>query len=90
MTLLKDTIRCARKHHACGAWYWFDRSCYGPQDITPDDWLIVEAARADRGRILPGQEYIYQVSVDGDGFREFRARKDMHRICMKYDLYPED
>lgn len=90
MTMLSNKVRVARKSHPCGAWYWFDRSEYGPQDIDPDDWLAIEAARVDRGRILPGMQYIHQTGVDGGQFYDFKARQDMHDICLKYDLYPED
>lgn len=90
MTLLRNKTRTARRHHVCGAWHWFDRSGYGRIDVSADDWLIIEAARADGGRILPGMQYIHQTSVDGDGFCDFKARMDMHGICLKYDLYPED
>lgn len=90
MKLLRDEIRKARKAYPCGAYYWFDRSCYGQQDMAPDDWAVVESARADGCKILPGTPHIYQTSVGGDGFCEFRARQDMHAICLKYDLYPED
>lgn len=90
MALLRDEIRTARKHHPCGAYYWFDRSCYGENDIEPEDWKTVEAVRSAGCQILPGMKYIYQTGVDGDGFGEFRARQDMHEICRKYGLYPED
>ncbi|MDH2244860.1 hypothetical protein N5J76_03120 [Pseudomonas sp. GD03855] len=90
MPLLRDEIRTARKAHPCDAYYWFDRSCYGEQDVEPEDWKTIEAVRADGCQILQGMKHIYQVGVDGDGFSEFRARQDMDEICRKYDLYPED
>ena len=90
MALLRDEIRKARKTYPCGAWHWFSQSCYGPQDVDTEDWKVVELVIADGCKIKPGMDHIYQVSVDGDGFGEFRARQDMHAICLKYDLYPED
>lgn len=90
MALLRDEIRTARKAHPCGAYHWFDRSNYGEHDVEPEDWKTIEAVRADGCQILPGMKHIYQTSVDGDGFGEFRARQDMHSICRKYDLYPDD
>lgn len=90
MALMRDETRTARKHHPCDAWEWFCRAGYGDDEFEPDDLLIIQAVRADRGRILPGMPYIYQTSVDGDGWGEFKARQDMHAICIKYDLYPED
>lgn len=90
MAILKDEIRTARKEYSCGAYYWFDRSNYGPQDIEPEDWKIIEAVRADDCLVKPGMRYLYQAIVDGDGFGEFRARLDMHQICLLYGLYPQD
>lgn len=89
-TNLQYKIRTARKHHVCLACYWFDRSCYGQQDMDPDDWLIVEACKSDKWKIIPGQRYLYSVGIDGGEFTEFKGRLDMHNICLKYDLYPED
>lgn len=90
MALLRNEIRKARKAYPCGAYYWFDRSCCGQQDLEPKDWAVVEAVQAEGCQILPGMPHIYQTSVDGGGFGEFRARQDMHAICRKYDLYPDD
>ncbi|EMM7672374.1 hypothetical protein RIM32_001007 [Pseudomonas aeruginosa] len=90
MQLLRDELRTARKHYQCDAYYWFDRAGFGRQDVDADDWLIVEAVRSDRGKILPSTKYIYQVRVDGGEFWIFRARPEIDAICRKYDLYPED
>lgn len=90
MTILRDTTRIARKHHNCGAWEWYCRVGLGDDEFEADDLLVIQAVRADKGKILPGTRYIYQTSVDGDGFCDFRARPEMHAICIKYNLYPED
>ena len=90
MPLMKDEIRTARKYYPCGAYHWINWSCYGESDFEPEDWAIIKAAEADGFKIKPGMQYLYQASVDGDGWAEFRARLDMHEICRKYDLYPED
>ena len=89
-TALRSEERVARKHHWCSAWEWFSMSNYGKQDVTPDEWLVIEGVMADSGRILPGQKYVYQSGVADGEFYEFKARLDMHNICLKYDLYPED
>ena len=77
MQLLRDELRTARKHYQCDAYYWFDRAGFGRQDVGADDWLIVEAVRSDRGKILPGKKYIYQVSVVGSSGFSAPARKWM-------------
>ena len=90
MPLIKDEIRTARKSYPCGAYHWINWSCYGEPDFEPEDWATIKAAEADGFKIKSGMQYLYQASVDGDGWAEFRARLDMHEICRKYDLYPED
>lgn len=90
MPLMTSEIRTARKSYPCGAYYWINRSNYGDADFSPQDCAILKAAEKDGFMILPGMKYMYQTSVDGDGWGEFRARLDMHEICRKYDLYPED
>lgn len=90
MTLMKDEIRTARKSYPCGAYYWINRSNYGESDFSPDDWEILQAAEKEGFMILPGMKHMYQTSVDGDGWGEFRARLDMHELCCRYDLYPDD
>lgn len=89
-TLLRTETRTARRAYSCGAFYWFDRSNYGPQDMEPGDWALAERVRAEGGVIKLGTQYMHQVSVGGGEFSELRCRLDMHDICTKYDLYPED
>lgn len=90
MPLMKDEIRTARKSYPCDAYHWINKSCYGESDFDPEDWATIKAADVDGFKIKPGMQYLYQTSVDGDGWGQFRARLDMHEICRKYDLYPED
>jgi len=88
--LIRSEIRVARKHHDCTAWYWFCRAGYADEEFTADERLVIDAVRADRGRILPGQQYMYQVSKDGGEIGVFKARLDMNIICCTNNLYPED
>lgn len=88
--LLRNEVRTAKKTYPCDAFYWIDRSNYGPQDMDSEDWQMVEDWRAAGAQIKPGMLYMYQVSVSGDGFSTFRCWGAMHDLCLKYDLYPED
>ena len=90
MTILCEKIRTANKYHPCDACYWWDRSNYGQKDVSPDDWLIVEAAIADKFKITPGTKYLYKTFVYDGSVQNFKGRLDMDKICHKYDLYPED
>lgn len=49
---------------------------------------IVEARKTDF-TIHKGEKYLCQVLVDGSDKWTFRAIPEMHKICLKYDLYPE-
>jgi len=89
MSLLRSETRKARKRHNCDAWEHYCNSSYGDNEFTPDELEVIKGVQSDGGQILPGMQYVYQSSVDADGFCEFRARPDMHAICLKYNLYPD-
>jgi len=90
MTLLSDGVVMARKEHACGAYHWINQSNFGEKDFDTETWNQIKEFVSNGAKILPGQKYISQKSVDGDGFSHFRADPGMHKICIEYELYPED
>ena len=55
--ILRDTIQTARKHYPCDACHQLIRSGYGQNDVSADDWLIVQGAHSDKWKITPGQLY---------------------------------
>jgi len=88
--LIRESKPVARKHYPCEASHWICQASLADNEYEPDDLLLIEAARADKWKILPCSKYIYQVSrVDGE-LQVFRARQDMHNLCLKYELYPEE
>ncbi len=79
----------ARKEYPCEASYWVAQSGCGEQEFTPEDWETVQRAKSENWRILPGTQYL-KVHGKWEGeFATFRAREDMHHICLAYDLYGE-
>jgi hypothetical protein len=90
MQILTDEIRTARKHHKCDACYWWDRSNFGKEDVTADEWLIVEGCKADNYKVIPQSKYKYTSFVYDGMIQVFKGRLDMDKICIKYDLYPEE
>ena len=77
----------ARKRHECAASGEFLRSGYGQVDIEPDDWLIVQAAKADKWEVKPNERcLVVSGFYEGRPFRYYK-RIDMDNICIKYDLY---
>jgi len=90
MQILIEQIRKANKEHRCDACYWWDRSNYGEQDVTPDEWKVIESAQQDGWKIVKGQKYLFQSFVYDGMIQTFKGRLDIDEICKKYDLYPEE
>ncbi len=77
----------ARKAYHCEASEWIDNSGWGEGDYSPEDWALIEKARAENFEIKPGTQYVkVQGKWEGD-FTVFRARKDLDHICHEYELY---
>lgn len=88
--LIRESTPIARRHYPCEASHWINQSNFGDEEFEPDELLLLSAAKADRFKIRPGTRYLNQVQrVDGR-IENFRARIDMHNLCLKYELYPEE
>jgi len=88
--ILKDEIRVARKHYTCDAYRHWNNCGMGQNDCVADDQrLIVQAAEADKGKILPGQEYRYARGVFEGRMVTWRARVGMEDVCKELGLYFE-
>lgn len=88
--VLTDELVQARKHYKCDASYWWDRSGYSPDDCeTSEQRLIVEAAQADRWRILPCQKYRRVTGVFEGRLTTYRARPDMQSVIEQLGLTDE-
>jgi len=87
--ILKDEMRAARMNYKCDAYDWWVQFGGNPADLTPDERLMLEAAEADKGRILPGQVYRYTRGVfEGSMFTQ-RMRPGMDHICRAHGLYED-
>ena len=89
MRVLSSTIQTARKHYPCDACHTFLRSNYGRDDVSADDWLVIEGAQADRWKITPGSKYRKIVLKDGDDILTVRNRLDVESVCKRHDLFDE-
>ena len=80
--VLKDEVRHAKKHYKCDAYAWWTNCNLDLNDCISDDQrLIVEAAEADKGRILPGQAYRYQRGIFDGRMVTWRERVGMGNVC---------
>lgn len=88
-TILKDELRTARKHYKCDAFAWFHSCGMRRDELTPDQQLMLDAAEADKGRILPGQAYHYRRGVYEGSMFTWRARPGMDAVCVDHGLYDD-
>lgn len=85
--VLADDLVQARKHYECDACYWWDRAGYSLDDCeTSEQRLIVEAAQADKWRILPGQKYRRIKGVFEGALTTYRARPGMQSVIEQLKL----
>lgn len=89
MRVLSSTIQTARKHYPCDACHTFLQSNYGRDDVSAEDWLVIEGAQADRWKITPGSKYRKMVLKDGDDILTVRHRLDVESVCERHDLFAE-
>ena len=88
--VLTDKIVTAKKHYRCDASEQWRRSGYTVADCeTSDQRLMVEAAEADKWRILPGQAYRKVTGIYEGDFCTYRARPGMYSVCNDFDLFDE-
>jgi len=86
--LSTESIPISRKIYNCQAAEFLS---YGNKyEFEQEDIKIIEDARLQDFKILKGTKY-FKIKGKYDGeFSTFRARLDIHNICIKYDLYPDD
>ena len=83
-----DKIVTAKKHYRCDACEEWIRSGYSLDDCeTSDQRLIVEAAEADKWRILPGQHYRKVTGIHEGDFCTYRARPGMDALCFELGFW---
>jgi len=78
----------ARKEYRCQACEWID-NMMSRDDLTPEERVLYDIARADGFHILKGEKYRKTDGIWEGSSSVFRARPDMDDICNKYDLYAE-
>lgn len=88
--IIREHLRLARKEYECMASDWIIEC--GLKNLPPltfAEWRQIIRARDDNWRIPKGSNYLVQV-IKGDDIFTFRARPEMHAICVKYELYPDE
>ena len=85
-----DKIVTAKKHYRCDASEQWLRAGYTVAECeTAEQRLMVEAAEADKWRILPGQAYRKVTGIQDGELCTYRARPDMDAVCADLDMWDE-
>ncbi len=79
----------ARKNYHCEAANWINSSGFVEADYSPEDWAIIEKARAEDWEIKKGTKYTKTSGKWEGDFTTFRARLDLDEICQQYEIYQE-
>ena len=89
--ILSDKIVTAKKQHRCDASaQWWQSGYTAVHCETADQRLLVEAAEADKWRILPGQAYRHVTAIDDRGeLVTYKARPGMDAVCAELDMWDE-
>jgi hypothetical protein len=89
VTVLSDSTPIARKEHNCDASLFITEGGRPDYFDCIDDYRAYIRAKQNRFKIQIGEKYIRQSNVTDGDFYCFKAIAEMHRICIKYDLYPD-
>lgn len=87
--ILSERKPIARKEYYCDASVWVNEF-YENGLFSYSDLRKIVKMRQRNWKIQKGEKYLYQANVVWGDFFVFRANLEMHEICLKYDLYPED
>lgn len=86
-TLLKDERRVARKEYHCQASDWIRDCGWEDDDWSKDEADAISSAKGDDWKILKGERYVYQTGVFDGEMVTFRAKINLHEICLRYSFY---
>ena len=89
MRVIRDTRPVARKIHRCDACDAWIEAGYTSEDVTAEQWAVVEKAHADNWRIHPGQQYRAQVQERDGELLTFRGRLDMTDLAGELELWDD-
>ena len=91
-TVLSQKILTAHKIHNCSAYYFVISEVISDiiGELTFKEKREIIRMKQQKGHIFPGQKYIMQANIfDGD-FCIWKADLEMHKICIRLDLYEND
>lgn len=90
MILVSSSTHVARKAYYCDAYEWLDNCLSTCEGLTFSEKRELVKMIRQRGKILPGQQYIRHRGKDwDDNWYTYRANPVLHAICLKLDIYEQ-
>jgi len=89
MELIKEANPKARKNHDCDACHWVLHEGINRMGYTRPELRVLSKARKSNWQILKGDKYLRQLNRDIGDLVTFKAIPEVHKICLKYNLYPD-
>lgn len=83
--MISETHPKARKEHFCMACDFIREAC-NQEIFTFSEYRDIIKMKKKNWKILKGEKYLCQVNKDDEIYR-FKASYEMHKLCLKYDLY---
>ena len=88
-TMEVTTTQKARKEYDCQACDWLNQSNLSVYDLSDEELAVIDKAKTEGGKILKGSLYTKTSGKWEGEFDVFRARLDIHDICLNHEIYPE-
>lgn len=92
LEIISTSEHVAKKEYNCDSSEWLLEYVRDegrlPRKITFAEKRLLVIAQREKFKILPGAKYIRQAGKY-DYFYVVRMRPEIHKICCKYELYPE-
>ena len=95
--LIQEKRQKARKDYNCDASLFISGGYeQNLRDLTGvglnfSEWRCLINARNKEYKIKKGEQYLNQTIKDDSGdLRTFRCIEGVHKICVKFDLYPDE
>ena len=86
--VLSEYRPTAIREHDCMACEWIlNGGGIDGAGFTRPELRTLSRARKNKWKIIKGQEYIRQGNTHDGEIYTFRAIPEIHKICLKYDLY---
>ena len=90
-TFLRESEPVAKKEHNCSACEHLLSEGHPREiDFTPEERESIKRAEAVKWKVQKGEKYYNQVGIYEGHFQSFKAIKEIHQICMKYNYYDYD